>query len=56
MARMLRRVQKFYRKSIRFKRGVPELSEDLCETNPQYNNMIVLDDLMVEGTDTPVVS
>ena len=43
-------------KSIRFERGVPELSEDLCEINPRYNNIIILDDLMAEATDSPVVS
>ena len=43
-------------KSIRFERGLPELSEDLCEFNARYNNIIVLDDLMAEATDSPVVS
>ena len=43
-------------KSIRFKRGVPELSKDLCGINPRYNNIIILDDLMAEATDSPVVS
>ena len=43
-------------KSIRFERGVPELSENLCEINPRYNNIIILDDLMAEPTDSPVVS
>ncbi len=43
-------------KSIRFERGVLELSEDLCEINPRYNNIIILDDLMAEATDSPVVS
>ena len=43
-------------KSIRFERGVPELSEDLCEINPRYNKIIILDDLMAEATDSPVVS
>ena len=45
-------------KSIRFERGVPELSEDLCEINAPYNNnnIIILDDLMAEATDSPVVS
>ena len=43
-------------KSIRFERGVPELSENLCEINPRYNNIIILDDLMAEATDSPVVS
>ena len=43
-------------KSIRFERGVPELSENLCEINPRYNNIIILDDLMAEATDSSVVS
>ena len=43
-------------KSIRFERGVPELSENLCEINPRYNNIIILDDLKAEATDSPVVS
>ncbi len=56
MARMLRRLEKSLGKSIRFERGLPELSEDLCEINPRYNNIIILDDLMAEATDSPVVS
>ena len=43
-------------KSIRFERGVPELSEDLCEISARYNNIIILNDLMAEATDSPVVS
>jgi hypothetical protein len=44
-------------KSIRFERGLPELSEDLSEINtPRYNNIIILDDLMAEATDSPVVA
>ena len=43
-------------KSIRFERGVPELSEDLCEINARYNNIIILDDLMAEATCSPAVS
>ena len=42
-------------KSIRFERGVPELSEDLCEINLRYNNIIILDDSMAGATDSPVV-
>ena len=38
-------------KSILFERGVPELSEDLCEINARYNNIIILDDLMAEASD-----
>ena len=33
-----------------------ELAEDLCEINARYNNIIILDDLMAEATDSPVVS
>ena len=43
-------------KSIRFERGVPELSEDLSEINPRYKNIVIPDDLMAEATDSPVVS
>ena len=46
------KLNKSLRKSIRFERGVPELSEDLCGINARC--MIILDDLM--GTDSPVVS
>ena len=31
---------------------MPKLSEDLCEINPRYNNIIILDDLMAEATDS----
>ena len=49
-------LKRFLGKSIRFERGLPDLSEDLCEINPRYNNIIILDDLMAEATDSPVVS
>ena len=42
-------------KSIRFESGLPDLSENLCKFNPRYN-IIILDDLMAEATDGPVVS
>ena len=35
---------------------MPERSEDLRGINPRYNNIIILDDLMAEATDSPVVS
>ena len=50
------KLKKSLGKSIRFKRGVPERSEDLCEINPRYNNVLILDYLMAEATDSPVVS
>ncbi|KAK3727741.1 hypothetical protein QZH41_005202 [Actinostola sp. cb2023] len=43
-------------KNIQFERGLPELSEDLSEINTKYNNIIILDDLMAEATDSPVVA
>ena len=43
-------------KSIRFKRGVPELSENLGEINSRYNNINILDNLMGGATDSTVVS
>ena len=56
MAKCYEELKKSLEKSIRFERGVPELSEDLSEINPRYNNIIILDDLIAEATDSPVVS
>ena len=53
------KLKKSLGKSIQIERGVPKLSEDLCEINARYNNnniIIILDDLMAEATDSPVVS
>ena len=47
MIRTLQRVEKV----SRFETGVPELSEDLCEINPRYINIIILGDLMAEAKD-----
>ena len=41
---------------IEFVEGVPELSEDLHEINPSKHTIIVLDDLMAQATDSPMVS
>ena len=38
-----------------FERGFSKLSESLCEINPRYND-IIINDLMAEETDSPVVS
>ena len=35
---------------------MPKLSKNLCEINPRNNNIIILDDLMAEATDSPAVS
>ena len=48
-------LKKSLEKSIRSETGVPELSEDLCEINPRYINIIILDDLMAEAKDSPMV-
>ena len=49
----LRRV---LRKRIQFTHGLPDLSEDLKEINPEYNNILVFDDLISQAIDSPVLS
>ena len=49
-------IQRVLKKNIRFAQGLPELSDDLHEIKPAHYNMIVLDDLMAEAKDSPVVS
>ena len=41
---------------IQFTKGLPELSEDLSEINPKWNNILVFDDLMAQAIDSPVLS
>ena len=41
---------------IQFTQGLPELSEDLHEINPKFNNVLVFDDLMSQAIDNPVLS
>ena len=41
---------------IQFTQGLPDLSEDLHEINPKFNNILVFDDLMAQATDSPVLS
>ena len=41
---------------IQFTQGLPEPSEDLHEINPNFNNILVFDDLMAQATDSPVLS
>ena len=55
------KLKKSLGKSIRFERGVPKLSEDLCEINPRYNNIIILvlwylDCLPKAAIETPALS
>ena len=44
------------KKKIQFTQGLPNLSEDLHEINPEYNNILVFDDLMSQAIDSPVLS
>ena len=44
------------KKKIVFTQGLPDLSEDLGEINPEYNNILVFDDLMSQATDSLVLS
>ena len=44
------------KRRILFTQGLPDLSEDLHEINPEYNNILVFDDLMSQATDSPVLS
>ena len=44
------------KKRIQFTQGLPDLSGDLNEINPEYNNILVFDDLMSQAIDSPVLS
>ena len=43
-------------KNIYFKQGLPEFEPDLCDIDPRYNNIVVLDDLMDMAVDSPIIS
>ena len=43
-------------KDIYFKQGLPELEPDLCDSDPRYKNIVVLDDLMDMAVDSPIIS
>ena len=49
-------IKQVLKNRIRFAQGLPELSEDLHEINPEYHNILVFDDLMAQATDSPVLS
>ena len=49
-------IQRALKKKVRFAQGLPELSDDLQEIRVENNNILVLDDLMSQATDSPVVS
>ena len=41
---------------IDFTQGIPNLSDDLHEINPKWNNILVFDDLMAQAMDSSVLS
>ena len=41
---------------MQFTQGLPDLSEDLHEINPKFNNILVFDGLMAQAADSPVLS
>ena len=43
-------------KDIYFKQGLPEFEPDLCDIDPCYNNIVVLDDLMDMAVDSRIIS
>ena len=49
-------IQRDLGSKLRFFQGVPELEEDLSEIKTSKHTIIVLDDLMAEAKDSPVVS
>ena len=49
-------LKRVLKKRILFTQGLPDLSEDLHEINPEYNNILVFDDLMSQAIDSPVLS
>ena len=49
-------IKQVLKKKIQFAQGLPELSEDLHEINPELNNILVFDDLMAQAADSPVLS
>ena len=49
-------IKKTFKKEISFSQGLPKYSDDLSEIDVNFNNLIILDDLMAEATDSPVVS
>ena len=49
-------LERALKKRIQFTQGLSDLSEDLNEINPEYNNILVFDDLMSQAIDSPVLS
>ena len=49
-------IQRDLKNKIHFAQGLPELDEDLSNINPSKHTIIVLDDLMTQAKDSPVVS
>lgn len=43
------------KKDITFSQGIPEMSEDLRDIDPNYNNILIFDDLMAKAVDSPLL-
>ena len=43
-------------KDIYFKQGLPEFESNLCDIDPRYNNIVVLDDLMDMAVESLIIS
>ena len=53
---MFKDMRKNIGKDIYFKQGLPEFKPNLCDTDPRYNSIVVLDDLMDMAVDSPIIS
>ena len=53
---MFKDIRRNIGKDIYFKQGLPEFEPDLCDIDPRYNNIVVLDDLMDMAVDSPIIS
>ena len=50
------KIQRQLKNKIRFDQGLPELEEDLSDISTKFHTIIVMDDLMAEANDSPVIS
>ena len=53
---MFKGMKRHMGKDIYFKQGLTEFEPDLCDIDPRYNNIVVLDDLMDMAVDSPIIS
>ena len=53
---MYKNMKRNLRKGIYFKHGPLESEPDLCDTDPRYNSIVVLDNLIDMAVDSPIIS